>query len=94
MFNGIVVKICTYYAVLEIDTRDNSHFITTLVQIVHLLFYRSVVERELGKNVVEVKEVMDLIKTAGLMKTVAGLSQCYEGLVKEFVVNIPEDIAD
>ncbi|XP_050877187.1 uncharacterized protein LOC127080946 [Lathyrus oleraceus] len=52
------------------------------------------VERELGKDVVEVKEVMDLIKTLGLMKTVAGFSQCYEGLVKEFIVNIPEDIAD
>ncbi|XP_050877205.1 uncharacterized protein LOC127080965 [Lathyrus oleraceus] len=37
---------------------------------------------------------MDLIKNVGLMKTVAGLSQCYEGLVKELVVNIPEDIAD
>ncbi|XP_050895625.1 uncharacterized protein LOC127102276 [Lathyrus oleraceus] len=54
---------------------------------------RVVVERELGKDVVEVKEVMDLIKNVGLMKTVAGLSQCYEGLVKEFIVNIPEDIA-
>ncbi|XP_050908902.1 uncharacterized protein LOC127122644 [Lathyrus oleraceus] len=50
--------------------------------------------RELGKDVVEVKEVMDLIKNVGLMKTVARLSQCYEGLVKEFIVNIPEDIAD
>ncbi|XP_050890200.1 uncharacterized protein LOC127095569 [Lathyrus oleraceus] len=28
------------------------------------------------------------------MKTVDGLSQCYEGLVKEFIVNIPEDIAN
>ncbi|XP_050889179.1 uncharacterized protein LOC127094382 [Lathyrus oleraceus] len=55
---------------------------------------RVAVERELGKDVVEVKEVMDLIKTVGLVKTVAGLSQCYEGLVKEFIVNIPEDIAD
>ncbi|XP_050915351.1 uncharacterized protein LOC127130374 [Lathyrus oleraceus] len=55
---------------------------------------RVVVETELGKDVVEVKEVMDLIKTVGLMKTVAGFSQCYEGLVKEFIVNIPEDIAD
>ncbi|XP_050894404.1 uncharacterized protein LOC127101109 [Lathyrus oleraceus] len=53
-----------------------------------------VVERELGKDVVEVKEVMDLINTVGLMKTVAGLSPCYEGLVKEFIVNIPEDIVD
>jgi hypothetical protein len=55
---------------------------------------RVAVERELGKDVVEVKEVMDLIKSAGLMKTVSGLSQCFEGLVKEFMVNIPEDIAD
>ncbi|XP_050916292.1 uncharacterized protein LOC127131410 [Lathyrus oleraceus] len=55
---------------------------------------RVVVERELGKDDVKVKEVMELIKTVGLMKTVFGFSQCYEGLVKEFIVNIPEDIAD
>ncbi|XP_050896219.1 uncharacterized protein LOC127102950 [Lathyrus oleraceus] len=52
------------------------------------------VERELGKDVVDVKEVMDLIQAVGLLKTVAGFSQCYEGLVKEFIVNIPEDISD
>ncbi|XP_050889562.1 uncharacterized protein LOC127094830 [Lathyrus oleraceus] len=55
---------------------------------------RVAVERELGKDVADVKEVMDLIKAAGLLKTVAGFSQFYEGLVKEFIVNIPEDIAD
>jgi hypothetical protein len=55
---------------------------------------RVVMERELGKDVVEVKEVMDLIKSDGLMKTVTGLSQCFKGLVKEFMVNIPEEIAD
>ena len=33
-----------------------------------------------------------MIKNAGLMKTVVALPQCYEGLVKEFIVNIPEDI--
>ncbi|XP_050895388.1 uncharacterized protein LOC127102010 [Lathyrus oleraceus] len=55
---------------------------------------RVVVERELGKDVVDVKEVMDLIKAAGLLKTVVGFSQCYEGLVKEFIVNIPKDISD
>ncbi|XP_050889962.1 uncharacterized protein LOC127095295 [Lathyrus oleraceus] len=54
---------------------------------------RVAVERELGKDTAEVNEVMDLIKAAGLLKTVAGFSQCYEGLVKEFIVNIPEDIA-
>jgi len=55
---------------------------------------RVAVERELGKEAVEVKEVMDLIKNVGLMKTVVGLPQCFEGLVKEFVVNIPEDISE
>lgn len=34
---------------------------------------------------------MKLIKHAGLMKTVSGLGNCYEKLVKEFLVNIPED---
>jgi hypothetical protein len=53
---------------------------------------RVAVERELGKEAVEVKEVMELIKAAGLVKTVVSLPQCYEGLVKEFIVNIPEDI--
>ncbi|XP_050875198.1 uncharacterized protein LOC127078817 [Lathyrus oleraceus] len=51
-------------------------------------------ERELGKDVAEVKEVMNLIKVVGLLKTVAGFYQCYEGLVKEFIVNVPKDIAD
>ncbi|XP_050876941.1 uncharacterized protein LOC127080671 [Lathyrus oleraceus] len=55
---------------------------------------RVVVERELGKDVADVKEVMNLIQAVGLLKTVAGFSQCYEGLVKEFIVNIPEDISD
>ena len=40
------------------------------------------------------KEVMELIKFAGLMKTVSALPQCFEGLVEEFVVNTPEDIFD
>ncbi|XP_050876517.1 uncharacterized protein LOC127080232 [Lathyrus oleraceus] len=55
---------------------------------------RVAVVRELGKDVVDVKEVMDLIKVVGLLKTVVGFSPCSEGLVKEFIVNIPEDIAD
>ncbi|XP_050909132.1 uncharacterized protein LOC127122900 [Lathyrus oleraceus] len=55
---------------------------------------RAAVERELRKDVVDVKEVMDLIKVVGLLKTIVGFSPCYEGLVKEFIVNIPEDIAN
>ncbi|XP_050889663.1 uncharacterized protein LOC127094950 [Lathyrus oleraceus] len=55
---------------------------------------RVAMERELGKDVVNVKEVMNRIKVVGLLKTVAGFSQCYEGLAKEFIINIPEDISD
>ncbi|XP_050908348.1 uncharacterized protein LOC127121971 [Lathyrus oleraceus] len=55
---------------------------------------RVAIERELGQEAVEVKEVIELIKNVGLMKTVVTLPQCYKGLVKEFIVNIPEDIYD
>ncbi|XP_050896721.1 uncharacterized protein LOC127103510 [Lathyrus oleraceus] len=37
---------------------------------------------------------MDLIQVDGILKTVVGFSQCYEGLVKDFIVKIPEDISD
>ncbi|MCI84795.1 envelope-like protein, partial [Trifolium medium] len=33
----------------------------------------------------------DLIKEVGLLKTIWGIGHCYEKLVKEFLVNIPED---
>ncbi|XP_050896553.1 uncharacterized protein LOC127103331 [Lathyrus oleraceus] len=48
-------------------------------------------ERELGKDYFECKEVMDLIKEVGLMKSVAGFGKCYEMLVKELIVNISKD---
>ncbi|KAL2974604.1 hypothetical protein AAZX31_14G113800 [Glycine max] len=37
---------------------------------------------------------MDLIKAVGLLKTVTKLGDCYEGLVREFIVNIPSDISN
>ncbi|XP_050893234.1 uncharacterized protein LOC127098629 [Lathyrus oleraceus] len=40
---------------------------------------RVAVERELGKDVADVKEVMNLLQAAGILKTVVGFSQCYEG---------------
>ncbi|XP_024633419.1 uncharacterized protein [Medicago truncatula] len=52
---------------------------------------RVAVERELSEETVKIKEVMEQIKEARLMKTVCNLGDCYEKLVKEFVVNIPED---
>ena len=55
---------------------------------------RLAVERELGRDALACKEIMDLIKTAGLLKTVTKLGDCYESLVREFIVNIPSDITN
>ncbi|KAL5191283.1 hypothetical protein HKD37_04G010577 [Glycine soja] len=55
---------------------------------------RLAVERELGRDALECKEIMDLIKAAGLLKTVTKLGDCYESLVREFIVNIPSDITN
>jgi hypothetical protein len=52
---------------------------------------RLALERELGSNILEINEVVDLIKYAGLEPTVTNLGNCYEKLVKEFLVNIPDD---
>ncbi|KAL5134054.1 hypothetical protein HKD37_03G007303 [Glycine soja] len=55
---------------------------------------RIALERELGRAALDCKEIMDLIKAAGLLKTVTKLGDCYESLVKEFIVNIPSDITN
>ncbi|KAL5133686.1 hypothetical protein HKD37_03G006976 [Glycine soja] len=55
---------------------------------------RLALERELGRAALDCKEIMDLIKAAGLLKTVSKLGDCYEGLVREFIVNIPSDISN
>ncbi|KAK2450698.1 hypothetical protein QL285_009807 [Trifolium repens] len=52
---------------------------------------RLALERELSDDALECKDVMDLIRKAGLMQTVSGFGKCYEKLVKEFIVNIGED---
>ncbi|XP_050908660.1 uncharacterized protein LOC127122357 [Lathyrus oleraceus] len=78
---------------VEEDVSDISPAKKTTVR-KSLVKRRVAVERELGKDVADMKEVMDLIQAVGLLKTVVGFSQCYEGLVKEFIVNIPEDIFD
>ncbi|XP_058784372.1 uncharacterized protein LOC131659155 [Vicia villosa] len=48
-------------------------------------------DRELVQDALKIKEIMDLISVAGLMKTVHDFGKCYEVLVKEFVVNISVD---
>ncbi|XP_050914955.1 uncharacterized protein LOC127129889 [Lathyrus oleraceus] len=55
---------------------------------------RLALERELAQNVLDCKDIMDLIQEAGLMKTGTQFSKCYEMLVKEFIVNLSEECAD
>ncbi|KAK2368847.1 hypothetical protein QL285_082014 [Trifolium repens] len=45
-------------------------------------------ERELNQEALECKEIIELLEAAELMKTVKNLGNCYEMLVKEFIVNI------
>jgi len=52
---------------------------------------RLALERELGKEAVNMTNVMDMIKETGLLKTVCNLGNCYEKLVKEFLVDIFEE---
>ncbi|MCH79488.1 envelope-like protein [Trifolium medium] len=54
-------------------------------------FRRLAVERELTRDALKSQDIFDLIKDAGLLKTISEFSACYELLVKEFLVNIPEE---
>ncbi|XP_050895602.1 uncharacterized protein LOC127102246 [Lathyrus oleraceus] len=51
-------------------------------------------EREFGKDALKCKEVVELIEAVGLMKIVTNFGPCYESLVKEFVVTIPDGCDD
>ncbi|XP_050895506.1 uncharacterized protein LOC127102140 [Lathyrus oleraceus] len=55
---------------------------------------RIALERELGKDALKCKEVVELIEAIGLMKIVTKFRLCYESLVKEFVVTIPDGCDD
>jgi hypothetical protein len=52
---------------------------------------RVALERELGKEALECTYIVSLIEEAGMIKIVWGLGDCYEQLVREFIVNVPED---
>ncbi|XP_058765612.1 uncharacterized protein LOC131639128 [Vicia villosa] len=64
---------------------------SSAIRMKYILQKRLAVERELAPNVLENKEVLELIQEAGILKTVCNLPKCYEKLVKEFVVNLSED---
>ncbi|XP_050909822.1 uncharacterized protein LOC127123663 [Lathyrus oleraceus] len=70
------------------------HFASSVNRWKYVYQKRLALERELAQNVLECKEIMDLIQEAGLMKTVTQFSKCYEMLVKEFIVNVSEECVD
>ncbi|XP_057452816.1 uncharacterized protein LOC130744668 [Lotus japonicus] len=51
-------------------------------------------EREIGSYVLECKEIIALITRAGLRKTVLDIGKCHERLVKEFLVNLSDDVGN
>ena len=93
MKKGIVKKIPVNIPDAHIDN-ISFHSVSNVERWKFVYQRRLALERVLGNDALECKEVMKLIKHAGLMKTVVGFIHCYEGLVKEFVVNIPADCDD
>ena len=57
----------------------------------YIFHIRLALERELGKEAIKMEEVMSMIKEAGLLKTVCNIGDCYEKLMREFLVNVLED---
>ncbi|XP_050895181.1 uncharacterized protein LOC127101781 [Lathyrus oleraceus] len=70
------------------------HFASSVNRWKYVYQKRLALERELAQNVLDCKDIMDLIQEAGLIKTVTQFSKCYEMLVKEFIVNLSEEYVD
>ena len=60
----------------------------------YVIQMRVALERELGKDALKCKEVVELIEATGLIKTVTKFVPCYESLVKEFMVTILDGCDD
>ncbi|XP_050919703.1 uncharacterized protein LOC127137275 [Lathyrus oleraceus] len=70
------------------------HFASSVNRWKYVYQKRLALERELAQNVLDCKDLMDLIQEVGLTKTVTQFSKCYEMLVKEFIVNLSEECVD
>ncbi|XP_050895536.1 uncharacterized protein LOC127102174 [Lathyrus oleraceus] len=82
-------------SVPEVPIDDISfHFASSVNRWKYVYQKRLALERELAQDVLNCKNIMDLIQEAGLMKTVTQFSKCYEMLVKEFIVNLSEECAN
>jgi small nuclear ribonucleoprotein (snRNP)-like protein len=67
------------------------HYLENTQRWKYIFHGRLALERDLGKEALECEVVMNLIKKAGLLKIVCNYGDCYEKLVKEFLVNILGD---
>ncbi|XP_050875393.1 uncharacterized protein LOC127079019 [Lathyrus oleraceus] len=75
---------------------DNAslHYVKNAERWKYVIQRRVALEMELGKDTLKCKEVMELIEVVGLMKIITHFGPCYENLVKEFVVTIPDGCDD
>lgn len=64
------------------------HYVENFEKWKYVYQRRLALERNLGKDALEFKEVVDLIEDVGLMKSIVGFGNCYEMLVKEIIVNV------
>ncbi|XP_057425915.1 uncharacterized protein LOC130719309 [Lotus japonicus] len=65
------------------------HFLDSAQRWKYVVQRRLAIERELHEDALELKEIMEVLSTAGLMKTVKDLGRCFDKLVREFIMNIP-----
>ncbi|XP_050916248.1 uncharacterized protein LOC127131364 [Lathyrus oleraceus] len=70
------------------------HYVKNAERWMFVIQRRISLERELGKDTLKCKEVVELIEVDGLMKTVIKFGPCYEDLVKKFVVTIHDGCDD
>lgn len=66
------------------------HYVKNSERWKYVIQGRLALESELSKDVLKCKEVVEVTEVVGLMKTVTQFGPCYESLVKEFVVTIPD----
>ncbi|XP_050890037.1 uncharacterized protein LOC127095377 [Lathyrus oleraceus] len=64
------------------------HYVKNVERWKYVIQRNVALERELGKDALKCKEVVKLIETIGLMKTVTQFGHCHESLIKEFMLTI------
>lgn len=70
------------------------HYVKNVERWKYVIQMRVALERELGKDALKCKKVVELIEVVVLTKTITKFGLCYEILVKEFVVTILDGCDD